>query len=272
MSRIRIIAVVVCSFALIIGSVSAQQPAPSPNSEQSHQRDPNALALLNQCLAAAGGLPALEALQDFSGSGSITYFWAGEEVQGSVTVRGRGATQFRFDAMLSTGTRSWAVSDGEGSLKEADGTTQTIPYHNAVNLGSLTLPYPALVAALRDASMSVTDLGLVSVEGRQARQIRILKHIPSTNAAAISLGKLAARDFFVDLASFQIVKIQDLAHPLYTHLESYPHEISFADYRAVNGVIVPFAISERINGQQTWTVQLTDISFNSSLTERDFQL
>src|SRR5690242_5739911 len=70
------------------------------------QRDPLALAVLTQAVAAAGGTDAIASIQDFTASGTITYFWAGQGVHGPVTLRGVGTQQFRLDANLPEGTRS----------------------------------------------------------------------------------------------------------------------------------------------------------------------
>ncbi len=41
----------------------------------------------------------LSSVQDFTASGTITYYWAGQQVQGPATVRGRGTDQFRLDRL-----------------------------------------------------------------------------------------------------------------------------------------------------------------------------
>jgi len=78
---------------LILIPVAAQPP----------QRDPQAMAILTQCLNAGGGAQTLAAIQDFTALGAITYSWAGQQVEGSVIVRGRGPGQFRLDAALPGG-------------------------------------------------------------------------------------------------------------------------------------------------------------------------
>jgi hypothetical protein len=45
----------------------------------------------------------------------------------------------------------------------------------------------------------------------------------------------------------------------------------FSDYRAINGILVPFSITERVAGQTTWTIQLSQIAFNTGLGDTDFQ-
>src|SRR5437879_4790795 len=124
---------------------------PSLAAQQSPRRDPQAVASLTQCLDAAGGAQAIASIQDHTGSGTITYYWAGKEVQGSVTLRGRGPGQFRLDASVPAGVRSWTVSRGSGSIKETDGRLTRIPFHNGVNFGSLSFPLLLAFNALNDS-------------------------------------------------------------------------------------------------------------------------
>ncbi len=81
--------------------------------------DPQAVAILQQALIAAGGTRGLATIQDFTATGTITYFWAGQQVAGTATVKARGADQFRIDANLAQGTRSHAVSRGRGALNRS---------------------------------------------------------------------------------------------------------------------------------------------------------
>ncbi len=233
-------------------------------------RDVQAVDLLANAIAAAGGISALAPLQSFTGSGTITYYWAGKEVEGAATIRGRGLEQFRLDANLPSGTRSWTVSHGRGSLREADGSINTIPYHNAITLGSLTFPYSRIVAALQDSSFSATYVGLQEIAGSQFHQIRLSKQVVSGSAATEASKKLGTVDVFIDPNSFAVLGIQDLTHPRQTILKDIHHAIYFADFRVINGVSVPFAIDETIDGQKTWSLHLNDVRFNAALTDADF--
>ena len=140
-------------------SLTAQQPP---------QRDLQAVSILTQSPNAVSGIAGVSAIQDFAASGTITYYWAGKEVHGNVSIRGRGAAQFRLDATLPEGTRSWVVSNGAGSLKESNGNATRIPYHNAINLSSLTLPSVYVVAALYDPTVSISYVGLTKSGEREA--------------------------------------------------------------------------------------------------------
>lgn len=95
--------------------------------QESPRRDQRGVEVLAQAVGAAGGLGSVRGIQDFRSTGTIIYYWADEEVQGTITIRGRGTRQFRLDAVLPTGERSWTVNDGEGSLRDSGGNTTEIP-------------------------------------------------------------------------------------------------------------------------------------------------
>jgi hypothetical protein len=63
----------------------AQQTQPL-TSAPTAPKDAQAVDVVNQALAAAGGVTAITAISDYTGSGNITYHWGVDhDVQGSVT-------------------------------------------------------------------------------------------------------------------------------------------------------------------------------------------
>ena len=49
------------------------------------------------------------------------------------------------------------------------------------------------------------------------------------------------------------------------------HEIRFSNYQTAGFVAVPYSISEFINGQETWCISLSSISFNNNLSDSIFK-
>jgi hypothetical protein len=250
---------------VLSGGVAAQDTARTMPAD----RDPQALAILQNALAHADSRNALPAVKDFRETGTITYYWAGQQVQGKATVRGLGLQRFRLDAQLPEGTRSWIVNRGTGWLKAADGRVTTIPYHNAVALGALTLPSLKLLTAVNSAT-SVTYAGVEKIENSQFQHIQINEqYIPGANPKD-QAGRLGLSDIYIDPATNEIVGIQNNTHPIDTMNREIPHAIYFADFRSVDGIAVPFAVSEWINGQKIWSLQLDAVQFNRGLTDADF--
>ena len=83
----------ICASISNLSPVIAQTPV---------ERDQQALAVLPQTIAAAGGLDLLGSIQDVTETGSVTYSWS-DSVTATVTIKGRGLKQFRADAALPNG-------------------------------------------------------------------------------------------------------------------------------------------------------------------------
>lgn len=233
-------------------------------------RDTQGLQIISQSIAAAGG-PNLLQVHDVVGTGTITYFWAGKQVQGPVTVKARGTSQFRVDADLPSGTRSWYVSDGQGALRDAAGKTSTIPYQNAATLGALTFPVMRMVPAQSDSSVGVTFLGFETVRGHDYQAVQVSRPHAFTGDFDGTLNRLFTATYLFDPQTFLLSAIQDKTHSINRITEDVDHELDLDDFRAVDGVQFPFKISERIAGQQTFVIQLTAVSLNNSLSDSDFK-
>lgn len=234
-------------------------------------KDPQAITILAQCLQAAGGPANLAAIQDFTGSGTITYYWADNPVTGSVTIRGRGTDEFRLDANLPNGTQSWFVSGGAGSLRDVKGTIRTIPFQNGRNLAFLAFPYLKIISALNDPSVAISFLGSVEFNGQQAYAIRLQNTYPPKADPGGSLGRLMEVELMLDPTTNLLQGQRDTVFPPYNSTRSISHEVRYGDYRPINGVLFPYSITETVGGQRTWALQLDSINFNTGLTDSDFQ-
>ena len=234
-------------------------------------QDPQAVAILTQTLNAVGGLSAISAIQDYTGTGNITYFWASEPVQAAVTVQGMGLGDYRLDASLEQGIQTWACADGlAGILITPSGASQSAPFYNLATEGSRTLPYIRIAAELADNSTSINYIGLVSTSGGQAYQVHFAQATPAAMPTGVSVQRYGEFDLYIDPKSFLIVKLTESLRSDTNLNTTYPHEIDFSNYQPVGSILAPFTISERINKQQTWSITLSTLSFNSGLTEEVF--
>jgi outer membrane lipoprotein-sorting protein len=236
------------------------------------QRDSSALSFLSQALGVSGGSAAIAGIADFTASGSITYSWGSESVQGSATIKGRGAEQFRIDSQVPDGTSSMIVSNGAGVLNLPDGTGNAIGYQNALNVGNLTLPIIAIYTATVDTSVSTIDDGVVPLGSGQAHQITIQQNLPSTIDPTGQLSTNTKRDYFFDPSSLQLLQVHDTVASNNAAVNNgLQHIIGFSNYQMSNGILVPLSVSESVNGQTTWSVALTSVTFNTGLADSDFQ-
>lgn len=252
--------VVTCLLILNI-SVWGQQ-AQQASAPQSAAKDPQAMSVLNQALSVAGGISSVMAIADYTGIGNITYHRP-QDIQGSVTVRASWINQLRTDAALPTGLRSQIEGDGEVTVKSEDGSVDQIHYQPPIYPGRVVLPQLLLFTASSSSGFSVSDKGLALIDGQSTRCIQIQRVLPVDPGPRIK--DYLTIDFFIDASTFQVVMMQDVV------LDHFVRQIQYADFRSVNGTLVPFSIRERIGVQPIWSLQLTHISFNSGLQDSDFQ-
>jgi hypothetical protein len=250
------------------------QQALSSTSPSAAAQDPQAVSVLNQALTIGGGVTAIKAIADYTGTGNITYHSA-QDVQGSVTIKGLNSTEFRLDATLPTGVRSWSVADGVVAAKDERGTisrlapqtnapsSDAFPHQTPLFPGSIAFPYRQLTNVLANPSFSISYKGIMQVDGHSVHDIQVQR----LSAGGVDpMSQYHAREFFIDTSTFQIVMTQDLVP------KNTVHQIHYSNYKAVSGVLVPFALTEELGGQPTWTVQLSQITFNSGLQDSDFGL
>lgn len=254
-------------FALLPSAwINSQQPTTT-----TPQRDPQAIAILTQSLNTAGGLQSLIAIQDVQASGTINFFWAGQNVQGTATAKSRGIGEFRLDATLPDGTRSWKAINGNGSFVDVDGTMRLISAPSSVEMGGMTFPYVTVVAAIQDSSATISYVGLETRDGVAVHHIRLGLNITPGLNMVLTNNPLLMKEVFVDPNSFHIVAVQGKAYLTDNLNITVPHSIHFSDYRVVNGILVPFSIQESISGQPTLSIEFSQMTINPHLTDEDFR-
>ncbi|HEX9272996.1 MAG TPA: hypothetical protein VGA01_12360 [Candidatus Binatia bacterium] len=236
--------------------------------QTSVNRDPQAVSVLSQTLNAAGGIKALTAVQDFSGTGTVTFYWANQET-GSVTVQGRGADQFRMDAVLPEGVRSVLVNDGSGLVIQTDGRVETMTYQGATNLGNATFPLLEALGQYQNTAISISYVGLVNHLGNPAHDIRFQLIYPSQLDPAGLQSAQTMREIFIDPNTFLPVSILDSIDTA-RNTSGLSHEFVFANWQQVNGIAVPFWITESVGNQSLVTIQLTQVTFNTGLSSTAF--
>jgi hypothetical protein len=254
------------SLLLLILPVMAQQTQQSTTAP-SAPKDPQAVSILNQALAVAGGTAAIKAITDYTSSGSITFHQI-QDVQGTVVVRGLGLGEFRQDSTLPMGVRSFAISNGQATIKMENGFIRTLNFNYQLPLmkSSRFIPIWQLAAALNDPVFSLSYKGTAQMDGRTLHDVRIQLVLPGPPDPNGVIAEYFGIDFFIDPTTFQVVVTQDVVSP------HFVRKIRYADYRPANGILVPFSIDEEIREQRTETIQLDQISLNTGLQDSVFEL
>lgn len=259
----RSLASLLVSFAILV-SVSPVV------GQQAVTRDSQAQTILAQYLQSSGGIATINALQDYTASGNVVFDWAGRQVQGNVIVKGRGANQFRMDATTSEGSQTWIVDHLCGSLTTIDGKTASLPPYNLLNAGSLTIPAIGIAATVAAPTTTIRYVGEVTENGHLTYQIRLIPSVGKGLAVIPGLQKPGMIDLFIDSTTYQLISEVEILHDARDATQTYTHELDFSSYQGMNSVLIPLTITEQISSQQTWSINLTSVNFNTGLADADF--
>jgi len=246
-------------FALILVGVNPIRPQQTPLPVL---KDTQAVNLVSQALAMAGGKLAINAIDDYTATGQIIYHFA-QDAQGAVTVRACGFDQIRIDANLPAGVRSQISNRGEDAIRTEDGAVGWSGIQTPFAPTRLILPQLLLATALDSPGYKLSYLGLKDLEGHSVHDVQL---------QLIQFGEADSRteyrtiEFFLDASTFQILMMQD------TVPRSKVRQVRYSGYKFASGILVPSSIKESIDHRATWEIQLANISLNSGLTDFDFQL
>jgi hypothetical protein len=239
---------------------SQQVPLPAP-------KDAQAVSIVNQVLTIAGGNSAILAVGDYTASGAITYH-QNQDVQGTIILSALGLSDFREDANLPTGLRSFAISNGQPSIKDESGDTKQLDYKYQIPLmtSSIIIPYWQLAAAVNDPLFALSYKGTTEIDGYTVHVIRVQLVPPGPPDPNGVIAEYFGADFFIDTTNFLVRMTQDVV------IRHFARKIRYSNYKPTNGVLIPFSIEEEINGQPARTIRLTQIVFNSGLQQSAFGL
>lgn len=220
----------------------------------------------------------LSAASDFIAHGQITT----QTRIGEATIRGKGESQFRMDMEIDGETESLAVNNGNGQFKSAHfNKTGAIPSYNARAMESLTIPCLRTASAFLDPNVEVLDEGLQPANGVSLHKIRVIRHFSKRDDPNDALAALRTADYYIN-PDFTIARIDDSLRPNragigltsrgQVSILTIPRTLHFSNYRTVNGISVPFSVSEDVAQQHVWTLEVGDISFNTGQGDSDFTL
>jgi hypothetical protein len=196
---------------------------------------------------------------------------AGTEETGNVSLQAKGRDMFRLDADMGSGKRTWAVAHGTGKTLDPRITEPTkMPFANSLKMSNYVLPLLPLILGINDNTVSIQYKGTEDVAGLSAHHVRVTLF---AKFQAKALGEDNDWiDYFIDLNSFNVVKVSFFVLGQKSMIKKYPFELSYSGYQTQNGVNVPFVITEMVGGQLVSKIQLTSINFNQGIDESVFKM
>jgi hypothetical protein len=169
------------AFVLVIVSATAQLP--SPMTAQSPQRDQQAIAMLQQSIAAmANGIPT-----DSSATGTVTVVEGSTTQAGTIQILTLGATRTFETLTLQEGQRT--VVYANGAAKEINGSqSSSPPLELALTDQCTDFPLPLLLSSLSNSDETIHYVGAETLDGQAVQHIQVW----NTFASKPRLQKLAS--------------------------------------------------------------------------------
>jgi len=166
--------------------------------------------------------------------------------------------------------RAWYVSGNKGKISE-NGKTSRLPFHAVVGRGGFALPILKLAFATAVPNFVVSFVGIEKAGDRELYHLRAEKRSAVQAEDEKSADGLEAADYFIDRQTMLITKTTSTIHPPENQSIDQPHTLEFDDFRPINGIPVPFSITEHIENAEVWSLHLSEASLNQSLTAIDIE-
>ena len=248
---------------LLVSPVFPHQTAPPA---QSPVRDAQAIAILQQSVAAM----ASNAPGDSSATGTVTVVEGSSTESGSILILTRGSTQTAETLTLPSGQRSVIYSSGQAKETYASESTNP-PLESGVTDQCPDFPLPLLLATLSSPDAALRYIGAETLNGTAVQHIQLWNSFASKPRLQ-KLAPFSLRDIWFDSASALPLKVAYTRRAGAGAVPVFPVEVNFSNYTNVGGVLYPFQIKKSFNGTLWQTINIHAVSFNTGLTDTQFQV
>lgn len=249
-------------------SVYAQQSSAPAAAGSSIDRQHDAVPLLAKAIAAAGGNVVLSSINDITAHGT-RISGDGKQVS-AVDIRIKGEGSFRIDFRNFDDNHSLIANHGTATSVERTGT-RTEPFTNTRHLHTLLLPILAGNAATMNGHTTVAREGTEEVDGIVAYKVSLTPSRGARFDSIQAIRTLERIDLLIDPATYLVVAMRDAYYPRSQRGYSLVRQVSYADFRDINGVPTPFKITERIGGQVVSIITLDSVAFNTNISDSEFK-
>jgi hypothetical protein len=211
-------------------------------------RADEAQKIIDQYLKAVGGSKAISRLQTLAIDGSVASI--GDAAPGTFTSKVKRPNRFYTELRASGDTLIESYNGKSAWHQGAGGEIGTLLGHDAVEMEVAAQYYNAHLESLGKRKVGAAYKGEAQVHGRPAREVEL------TYPAGVKW------HVFFDTQTHLIVEEK-------AQIAGIPREIYYDDYRAVNGVKVPYRI-ELTRGTENYSVSVTRVGINEAIGERVF--
>lgn len=255
------------SFLLLPIPILGQQTATS---------SPQGATFLTQAFAAMVGRGSIS---DVTLTGTVRRIAGSEDESGSVALKALATGESRMDCTLPSGQNSEIrsiASEGApaGAWNRSDGVSHAMSQHNLLTSPSWFQPAITLGLVLSQ-NQTVSYIGQETRNGVSVIHVAATQQFtfPGVGTQTIALLQhLSQTDIFLDTTTLLPAALAFNQHPDDDAGVDISIQVRFSDYRAVNGVQIPFHIQSYTNNTLTLDIQIQTAILNSGLTASAFAI
>jgi hypothetical protein len=270
----RLFICVVASLFLGAGLTQAQSSSPMPSGPGSAtttpvvQRDPQAVAVIQQAFAAMGGQAAIAQIQTVLAQGAIGPTQGSDIRGGNFTWKDQFSPQgHEFRSEFQSGGQTEVFASGHGTPGWMHhGHVKTFTPHVANAELPIHLPAVILATRLANPNYSMTLAGQTQLNGQPAIRVHF------TIDSDIVQETLGVEDWFFDPASGLPLRIEYRVPDTFDALKFVPAAAEYSNFQTVQGVAVPFRIIGYEDGSPRSIVTVSSVTINSQIVSSDFDL
>jgi hypothetical protein len=232
-------------------------------------RDPQAMAVLRQTLAALGA-QSVASIQDTVIHAATTPAPNSAGEPGTVTITTKGVRLIRIDGAGGTKNSSTIFNAGR-EMRSSDNGWLAAPAANANHKRIEHLPALMLAYEIARGDLSAAYVGEETIAARSVHHIRLARASQRGDAMDARLTAITELDVFVDAQTFLIAKI---AFPHASEIDwriTFPVEIYYDQYQVVSGIAVPHRQRYFFNGRPVSELQITSVAINQGTPDSAFE-
>jgi hypothetical protein len=209
---------------------------------------------------------------DMSATGKITYPDGDRAEIDDATLSILNSDSYRLDVKTPQGTRSTRLLGGFGAIQESDGTKDfLLPSTAAQGLAA----FPQLrVATFPTNQTSIYDKGTLTVDGKALHRLAVERPLGSVAVGDYSpTRKHTPPDILTDLyfdPTSHLLSKSVASIRLSGSRSEFVQCVTYDDYQQIDNSLIPLRLTQSLNGQVQWVLQLDHVELNTGLKQADF--
>lgn len=266
----KIVLLVVLGFLISIPALG-QQIAPTGETNQTGYQ---ALSLIKSALAASG---ITVPITDVTLTGTARRIAGSDDETGTAVMKAMATGEARVDLNFPSGQHSEVVANSAngpvGQWSASGGLPHAISLHNLMTDSAWFFPALVISRLASSKKMALSYIGQETKNGHSVLHITATSQLTSDSAEFVTLMQhLNQIDLFLDSTSMLPVALAFNVHPDDNLNVDIPIEIDFSDYRATNGVQVPYHVQKYLNNGLVLDLEFQTVELNRGMSASVFQV